>query len=68
MPNEILDGMTLDEALGCINRVLSGFVFKDKFYKCPHDLLKYPEYDCVGCVVCWEAEIDTYYDAKEENK
>jgi hypothetical protein len=79
-PNEILDGMTREEALLCVFerrtadkdgfksatfRANNNSQLKDDSYGCPGQMLLTEE-DCGGpCAECWERHINAYYDAKE---
>jgi hypothetical protein len=77
--SSILDGMTLDEALGCLMPSIKNngqpggtiyFVHDSKVYVCP---------DCIGimtktghcegpCRACWESAITAHYAAQEAKK
>lgn len=73
MPNEILDGMTREEALSCIRE--DGMVFiHGESVCCPGDVAlmeNCPEDNTpcgIACAPCWKGAVNAYYDAKEENK
>jgi hypothetical protein len=67
MPNEILDGMSREEALSNMNT--DAFVFNGVVYICPAaiGLEQHPNILTDGCRKCWIRSINSYYDEKEEH-
>ncbi len=63
MSNAILDAMTRQQALACI-QMPHGFLHGGQVYMCPDDLGldKHPNILQDGCQKCWERSINEYYD------